>query len=82
VIGFSVFVGFIGGVVGILLGGSLIVAVMAGVCAGFSFSINQNFDVKSFFATDKAHKLFRIFTWLLLLGGLGYFVWLVMSVIV
>ena len=74
---FSFFVGAVGGVFGVVLGGLFLFGFLAGVCVGFSFSINQNFNVKTFFRSDKAHKSFRIFTWLLFLGGIGYFVWLI-----
>ena len=76
---FSAFLGVVGGVVGLILGGRLILGCTAGVCVGFSFSINRNFNVKTFFKSDKAHKLFRLFTWLLFLGGLGYFAWLIVG---
>lgn len=64
----------IAGVVGIILGGTMVLGFIAGLLIGFSFSINQNFSVRSFFSSDKAHKLFRIATWLLFLVGFGYFV--------
>lgn len=76
---FSLLIGVVAGTVGALLSGNLILAAVAGVCIGFSFSINQNFDVRSFFKSDRLHKSFRVFTWLLFLGGLGYFGWLVVT---
>jgi len=77
VVMFSAFLGAIGAVVGVVLGGELLLGGISGILIGFSFSINQNFNVKSFFKSEKARKLFRLFTWLLFLGGLGYFVWLI-----
>lgn len=73
----SVILGIIGGVLGVILNGLWFLGAIAGVFMGFSYSINQNFQVRSFFRSDGAHKLFRIFTWLLFLGGLGYFAWLI-----
>lgn len=76
---FSAILGVIGGVVGLILGGILFWGFLAGVCVGFNFSINQNFKVKTFFKSAVAHKAFRLFTWLLFLSGLGYFVWLIVQ---
>lgn len=73
----SLFLGVIGGGLGVILGGLWFLGVVAGVFMGFSYSINQNFQVRSFFTSDKKHKLFRLFSWALFLGGLGYFGWLI-----
>lgn len=73
----SLLLGVIGGVLGIILDGVWFLGAIAGIFMGFSYSINQNFQVRSFFKSDGAHKLFRIFTWLMFLGGLGYFGWLI-----
>ena len=74
---FTLMLGLIGAIIGLILGGVLLWSFAAGLCIGFSFSINQNFKVKTFFKSDNAHKFFRMFTWLLFLGGFGYFVWLI-----
>jgi DnaJ homolog subfamily B member 9 len=73
----SLFLGIIGGGLGVILGGLWFLGSIAGVFIGFSYSINQNFQVRSFFTSDKKHKLFRLFSWLLFLSGLVYFAWLI-----
>lgn len=77
VIFFTLVLGVIGVVVATVLGGVWYWGALTGVCIGFSYSINQNFQVRSFFRSDAAHRAFRIFTWLIFLGGLGYFGWLI-----
>lgn len=74
---FTIMIGIIGCIIAMILGGLHLWGGLAGFFIGFSYSINQNFKVKTFFKSDGAHKAFRIFTWLLFLGGLGYFVWLI-----
>lgn len=76
---FSVMLGLIGAIIAIILDGLYWLGGLAGICMGFSFSISQNFKVKSFFKSDKAHKAFRLLTWLLFLVGMGYFVWLIVQ---
>ena len=73
----SLLLGVVGGIVSTILDEGWVLGVLAGVFMGFSYSINQNFHVRSFFSSDKKHKLFRLFSWLLFLGGLGYFGWLI-----
>lgn len=73
----SLLLGIIGGVLGIILGGLWFLGGVAGVFMGFSYSINQNFQVRSFFTSDRKHKLFRLFSWFLFLSGLTYFAWLI-----
>lgn len=77
VVGFTVFVGLIGYFVSYILGGGYLLGGLAGLCIGFSLSIGKNFNVRSFFQSDKAHKSFLVFTWLLFLVGIGYFTWLI-----
>ena len=77
VIGFTLFVGFIGYLLATVLGGTGLWGGISGLFIGFSLSINKNFNVSSFFQSDKAHKAFRMFTWLLFILGLGYFAWLI-----
>ncbi len=76
---FSVMLGLIGAIMAIILDGYYWLGGLSGIAMGFSFSITQNFKVKSFFKSVKAHKAFRLFTWLLFLGGMGYFVWLIVQ---
>lgn len=77
VIFFTLVLGVVGAAVGPILEGLWVWGALAGVGMGFSYSINQNFQVRSFFKSDGAHKVFRILTWLMFLGGLGYFAWLI-----
>jgi len=73
----SILVGMVGGVLATILGGLWLVGAVFGVLIGFSYSINQNFQVRSFFSSDKKHKLFRLLSWFLFLSGLIYFAWLI-----
>jgi curved DNA-binding protein CbpA len=77
VILFTTMLGLIGSIIGIILGGIMLWSFVAGLFIGFSYSINQNFNVKTFFKSDRTHKAFRIFTWLVFIIGFGYFVWLI-----
>lgn len=77
VVGFSVLVGVLGYAAAVIIGGVGYFGGVAGLLIGFSLSINKNFKVESFFDSKNKQKIFRIFTWLLFLAGLGYFVWLI-----
>lgn len=77
VIGFSLLVGLIGYVATVIIGSIGLWGGIAGLLIGFSLSIHKNFKIESFFSSSKLQRTFRIFTWLLLLCGLGYFVWLI-----
>lgn len=77
VVGFSLLVGIIGYFAVVIIGGVSLLGGVAGLLIGFSLSIHKNFKVESFFDSRNAQKTFRIFTWLLFLCGLGYFVWLI-----
>lgn len=79
VIGFALLVGMIGYFAAVIIGGVNVLGGISGLLIGFSLSINKNFSVESFFQSKKAQKTFRIFTWLLFLCGLSYFVWLIVS---
>ena len=77
VVGFSFFVGLIGYLAAVIIGGIGLLGGASGVFIGFSLSIHKNFKVSSFFDSDKSHLLFRIFTWSLFAIGLMYFTWLI-----
>lgn len=77
VVGFSILLGLIGYFAAGIIGGIGLLGGIAGLLIGFSLSIHKNFKVESFFSSKKSQKAFRIFTWLLFLCGLGYFVWLI-----
>jgi curved DNA-binding protein CbpA len=76
VVGFSILVGVIGYIAAVIIGDAGFLGGLAGVLIGFSLSLYKNFKVESFFDSKKKQKAFRVFTWLLFLCGLGYFVWL------
>jgi DnaJ homolog subfamily B member 9 len=73
----SLLLGIVGNVLSIVLNGKWFLGALAGIFVGFSYSINQNFQVRSFFTSDRKHKLFRLFSWFLFLSGLIYFAWLI-----
>lgn len=75
--GFTLLLGLIGSGAAIVFGGHGILGGIAGLLIGFSVSINKNFNIASFFKSDRKHKTFRMFTWFFFLAGLGYFVWLI-----
>ncbi len=79
VAGFSLLIGLIGYFAAVIIGGAGLSGGIAGFLIGFSLSIHKNFKVESFFDSKKKQKTFRIFTWVLFLIGLGYFVWLIAS---
>jgi curved DNA-binding protein CbpA len=77
VVGFSLLIGLIGYIAAVIIVDVGVFGGVAGLLIGFSLSIHKNFKVESFFTSKKQQRAFRIFTWLLFLCGLGYFVWLV-----
>lgn len=78
VVGFTLLIGLVGYVIAPILGGISYWGGASGLLVGFSFSINKNFSVSSFFKSDKIQKGFRMLTWLMLLVGFAYFVFLVL----
>lgn len=76
VIGFAIILTVVGFLLAIVLGGIVILGSLAGLAIGLSLSINKNFDMRTYFS-DRSHKIFILFTWLLLLFGFGYFAWLI-----
>jgi len=82
VVGFSLLIGLIGYFAAVIIGGIGLLGGVSGLLIGFSLSIHKNFKVESFFGSKKAQKIFRVFTWILFLCGLGYFVWLIASELV
>lgn len=79
VVGFSLLVALIGYFAAVIIGGAGLWGGLAGLLIGFSLSIHKNFKVASFFSSKKKQRVFRVFTWVLLLVGLGYFVWLIVK---
>lgn len=76
VIGFSLLLGVIGSFLAFVLGGIILLGGLAGALIGFDLSLHKNFDLKSFFDSKKKYRLSIFFTWVALLLGFGYFVWL------
>jgi len=76
VVGFSILIALLGAFVAMILGGLSVLGAVAGFLIGLSVSVNRNFDLASFFSSDKKHKKFRILSMSLLLLGLAYFFWL------
>ena len=79
VIGFAIFLAIIGYVFSFVLSGHLIIGCIAGAIAGLVWGINRNFDVGSFIGSHKKQLFVRIIGWLLLIGGVGYFGWLILN---
>ncbi len=79
VIGFSLFIGFIGYIFAMVLGGAGFYGGIAGILIGYSVGINKNFNVSSFFKLKEKQKIFELFSWALFLIGILYFVWLIVQ---
>jgi hypothetical protein len=81
VIGFTVFLTIIGYILSFVLDGNLSIGLIAGLAIGLVWGINRNFDVASFIHSSKKLLAARIIGWILLVGGVGYFGWLVLKFI-
>lgn len=79
VIGFSVLMSVFGYVLTFILEGMWFVGVICGFVIGFIWSINRNFDVKSFIESPKKQRVIKIIWLVLLIGCMGYFGWLLIS---
>ena len=79
VVFFSLLLGVIGTMTGLVLGGGFLGSGTAGVLIGFGFSINHNFNLRSFFTSDRAHVFSRVVPWSMVLGGVAYFIFLAIT---
>jgi len=79
VIGFTIFLAVIGYVLSYVLSGHLSIGWIAGLAVGLVWGISRNFDVGSFIKSKNSQLIVRIIGWVLLIGGAGYFVWLVLN---
>ena len=78
-IGFSILMSVFGYAISFVLEGIWYVGLVCGFVIGLIWSINRNFDVKSFIVSPKKQRVIKIIGWTLLIGGVGYFVWLLIS---
>jgi len=81
VMGFSILMSVFGYVLAFILGGVLNVGLLIGFAVGLVWGVNRNFDVSSFIKSSKKQLFVRIIGWGLLVGGVGYFGWLLFLVI-
>lgn len=82
VILFSLIFGALGGFVAMLLAGKWYFGFMAALLMGFSISIRENFDIRTFFESPKKRRLFQGFVWMILGMGVLYFFVLLEGVVV
>ena len=75
-VGFSLIAGVVGGIVSFILA-EIWWGILAGVFAGFPWSVSQNFDLSSFVESAKRRKNFRIAGWGMFVLGIGYFLGLI-----
>ncbi len=81
-IGFSILMSVFGYAVSFILEGIWYISLICGFVIGLTWSINRNFDVKSFIESPKKQRFIKIIGLAILIGGVGYFVWLFISKII
>ena len=82
VIGFSILMSIFGYVLTFILDGILNIGLIAGFAIGLVWGINRNFDVASFIKSKNNRLITKVIGWVLLVGGVGYFGWLVLDKII
>lgn len=74
---FTVLIAVMGYFLAAVLGGNSLQGFIAGAMIGTNLSVNRNFDLSSYFQSTKTFRSFRIFSWLMILAGFSYFIWLI-----
>ena len=78
-IGFSILMSIFGFAISFVLEGIWYLGMICGLVIGMIWAINRNFDVESFIESPKKQKIIRIIGWVLLIGGMGYFLWILIG---
>ncbi|MBU1683727.1 DnaJ domain-containing protein [Patescibacteria group bacterium] len=76
VIGFSLLLMGAGYILSFILEGIWYLGLISGFILGFVWSINSNFDVKSFIISPRRLLFFRLIEWILFIAALGYFLFI------
>lgn len=78
-IGFSILMSVFGFAISFVLEGIWYVGLICGFVIGLVWSINRNFDVKSFIVSPKKQRVIKTIGWVLFIASLGYFIWIFIS---
>ncbi len=81
-IGFSILMSVFGFAISFILEGIWYVGLICGFVIGLIWSVNRNFDVKSFIESPKKQRLVKIIGWILLIGCSMYFVYFVLNKVI